>query len=534
MHGLRSPVFFALKTLAVLISMPTYLWFWLKIARSRSAQANCLDTIIRGAKGTVYQTRYGLNPGDTYAEFVKKIPIFEYQQLKSWIDVENKSTLTTNEQILFFEPTSGSGGPKKSIPYTKSLLSSFNVMFRIWLADILIFGPRLKTGKIYISISPSNHQELGDDSAYLTGWMRKLMTAFLVGAPSLRQLKDFHHFRTALAATLLSEEDLEVVSIWNPSYFLILLQFIQENRPILNDLLNRGSVTLEGETFGFSPLAAKRREALFSDPPRWEGVWPQLKLISCWNRAHADGEARVLQSVFPNVWMQGKGLLATEAPLTVPSVLAGRDLPLLSEVFLEFEHLKSGEILPLARIKTGEVYSLLFSQKGGLLRYRLRDMVVCTGAVLRCPTFSLCGKDSGICDLVGEKMEGAFVTELLHQLPIKGLKMVAPVLKKNSERPFYALFVDETVEDPEALSRTFDELMCTSYHYQYARNLGQLGAVRLTIQPQLRERYLRLAMSRGVKLGDIKFTSFLDKPLKEDEYRKLSASSAQVLSEVVQ
>lgn len=58
-----------------------------------------------------------------------RIPIVEYHDIEPWIE---RGSLLTPEPILFYEKTSGSRGPAKLIPYTKSLRSSFNYMFCVW------------------------------------------------------------------------------------------------------------------------------------------------------------------------------------------------------------------------------------------------------------------------------------------------------------------------------------------------------------------------------------------------------------------
>jgi hypothetical protein len=67
---------------------------------------------------------------------------------------ETKKPLLTSESILFYEKTSGSRGAAKLIPYTKSLLSSFNEMFCLWTHDLILHGANFSTGKIYFCISP--------------------------------------------------------------------------------------------------------------------------------------------------------------------------------------------------------------------------------------------------------------------------------------------------------------------------------------------------------------------------------------------
>ncbi|MBD0264096.1 MAG: GH3 auxin-responsive promoter family protein, partial [Tolypothrix sp. Co-bin9] len=80
-----------------------------------------------------------------------RIPIVAYHDIEKWIlqQKETKKPFLTSDNILFYERTSGSRGAAKLIPYTKSLLSSFNQMFCVWAHDLIVHGAKFSTGKIY-------------------------------------------------------------------------------------------------------------------------------------------------------------------------------------------------------------------------------------------------------------------------------------------------------------------------------------------------------------------------------------------------
>ena len=82
--------------------------------------------------------------------------------------------------------------------------------------------------------------------------------------------------------------------------------------------------------------------------------------------------------------MQGKGLLATEAPITVPLVRADGCVPLVDSVFLEFED-AAGRFRLLDEVAPDAEYAVIVTQPGGLLRYRLGDRVRVTRPVSRRP-----------------------------------------------------------------------------------------------------------------------------------------------------
>ncbi len=141
-------------------------------------------------------------------------------------------------------------------------------------------------------------------------------------------------------------------------------------------------------------------------------LWPRLTLISCWTDAAAARGAVELQSMFPNVEIQSKGLLATEGCVTFP--LVGRPAPVLAvgSHFFEFqeEGRENEDADPFAgcrlahELDRGGRYSVVLTTGGGLYRYRLNDSVEVVGFEHECPLLRFLGKTDRVSDLVGEKL----------------------------------------------------------------------------------------------------------------------------------
>lgn len=84
--------------------------------------------------------------------------------------------------------------------------------------DIKILGEQLATiNRCGVRVG------LDDDTEYLRGWSRVLLKRFLVAPLALREFEDPLEFKQALAARLLAEPQLEVISGWNPPFFQLIL-----------------------------------------------------------------------------------------------------------------------------------------------------------------------------------------------------------------------------------------------------------------------------------------------------------------------
>jgi hypothetical protein len=450
------------------------------------------------------------------------IPIIEYQQIEAWIERQREAqiSLLTSEPILFYEKTSGSFGTAKWIPYTKSLRASFNSMFCVWAHDLISYDSKFSTGKLYFCISPqlgevTTNAGLEDDSEYLDGWLRWFLRPFLVSPSGINRLRDPEIFKEKLSLSLLQEEHLEIISIWSPSFLKVLLDYIQEHQKELYSQLK-------------NQISSQRSQLLLKSEIPWKQIWPHLKLISCWDSAHSADQATFLRSLFPGVMVQGKGLLATEAPMTIPLIEAQGCVPVLNEVFFEFND-EAGKICLLHELEIGKVYEIILSQKGGLYRYRIGDRVQVTHFYKATPCLEFRGRTEVTSDLVGEKLHTDFVRDVLAELALEVacFKSLVPVKNPIAH---YILLLDSSQESAEAITHKLDEALMRSYHYRQARLLGQLAPARVLVSRKIPETISLYRTHSGSNWGDLKHPILVTTPLDEELLTDLESVSYLPLS----
>jgi hypothetical protein len=436
-----------------------------------------------------------------------RLPVVSYEDLEPWI----LQAGLTPEPILFYEKTSGSSRSAKWIPYTRSLRRSFSQMFCVWAYDLIQNGPRFSTGKLYACLSPQLSEDgdaspasLQNDADYLDGWLRWLLKPFLVMPPGLNKICTPQQFKHQLCLSLLQAERLETISIWSPSFLQVQLEYIQTHQIQLREELQQ-------------QLSRDRWQLLTEPEIPWTQLWSHLKLISCWDSAQSADRADGLRSQFPGVWVQGKGLLATEAPMTIPLIAAQGCVPVLNQVLFEFED-EAGSLHRLHELSRGQTYTLVLSQLGGLYRYRIGDRVQVTHWYRQTPCLEFVGRDPAVSDLVGEKLHAAFVQTALHQmhLPAHFISLV-PI----AEPPHYLLLLDRATEAPTQLSDRLDRVLCQSHHYRHARLLGQLAAPQVMVSSQIPE-LLALSKNGGVWAG-IKHPLLATSPLDAIVLQQLQA-----------
>lgn len=399
---------------------------------------------------------------------------------QSYLDYADQIENLTMEKVKFFETTSGSTGAKKRIPYTKSLLKSYEKMFLLWAHDLISHSDlKLNSGKFFMSISPQIGEKIKDDRQYLSVPLRVLLAPFLVSNPSSHMAKTSDEFFLQVSLDLLNCPDLEIISIWSPSYFLSFLDYIEANKENLSKLIN----------------SAETRKLLNDSEIHWDRIWPRLKLISCWNEAQAQQSAGLLKNKLKHAKIQGKGLLLTEAPITIPWHDAGGNIPLLTETFLEFLT-EQGTILGLSELTQGSCYTVLTSQHNGFLRYNTLDKVKVTGFYFKTPILEFQGRTGNHSDMVGEKLSEELIRSILKT------NFFFFLLPCPTPKPVYQIYVDEEAYDKEPLE--IETELLKIYHYKLARDLKQLEPLELIKIKNLSSWYRKFHQDEGVQLGDIK------------------------------
>ncbi|HXR08263.1 MAG TPA: GH3 auxin-responsive promoter family protein [Candidatus Acidoferrum sp.] len=116
-------------------------------------------------------------------------------------------------------------------------------------------------------------------------------------------------------------------------------------------------------------------------PVSFAQLWPKLQVISCWTRGASELYADKLRELFPNVEIQGKGLVATEGFVSLPlhpdkdSVLA------VISHFLEFQDVANEKVLLAHELVVGNTCRVILTTGGRLYRCSLGDLIRVTGHI---------------------------------------------------------------------------------------------------------------------------------------------------------
>ncbi len=485
-------------------------------------QADVLAAILRHNRHTEFGQAHRFRQIDGPHAYRQRVPLSRWEDYAAAIDriAAGEPGVLTRERVELLEPTSGTSGGEKLIPYTAALRRQFQRAVAAWIADLLGHRPRLRQGRAYWSISPafgprrrtSGGIPIGfdTDADYLGGAARWLLKRLLAVPAEVAQAADIDAFRAGTLRHLLGAADLTLMSVWSPTFLPALLGPLEaEHDRLCFGIEQMGAASRAAELRAIfrasSPLAEKLRH-----------IWPRLALISCWADAGSARYLPPLQELFPAVEIQPKGLLATEGCVSFP--LSGRPAPVLAirSHFFEFQELDSPDRLRLAHeLERGGHYRVVLTTAGGLYRYELRDEIEIVGFENQCPLLRFLGRADGGCDLVGEKLAEPHVRGVLDRLlDGRGLVPAFALLVPVDERPpRYRWYVQAAAleADPAAVAALAGALeagLGENPHYAAARRLGQLAAAEVaTLTSGGRpgwEAYQRECVARGMRAGNIK------------------------------
>ncbi|MEO5802528.1 MAG: GH3 auxin-responsive promoter family protein, partial [Verrucomicrobiota bacterium] len=434
--------------------------------------------------------------------------------------VRGEQRILTSEPVTRLIPTSGSTRARKLIPFTASLQREFNAAIAPWISDLYLRQSSVALGPAYWSITPALQTQspevsavpigFDDDTGYLGGARKRFVDSVMAVPSELRLIKDLEIFRYVTLLCLLRQRDLRLISVWHPSFLSLLLDALPQ---FWEDLLNdiklgqcKHSTALPKEVLNalnLCPLSPRAKELQTADPRKPPTFWPRLKVISCWGDGSAEFATIHLKKLFPNTILQSKGLLATEAFVTIP--FAGAKPVAVCSHFFEFID-DASAIRLVHELIEGETYEVVVTTASGLWRYRLGDCVQVTGFVGQTPSLRFLGRSGNVSDLFGEKLSETFVAKAIQETfaslnTTPRFVLLAP--DEDAAGCRYTLYVEGAT--PGNLVESFDRALRHNPHYAYCRDLGQLLPVRVfTIAERGYEIFLNRLATQGAHLGDIK------------------------------
>ena len=245
-------------------------------SKIRKTQVKILLEILKTNKNTEYLKNFETgsqilnaeNEKELIEKFQNKIPVVNYEDIKEFVEKEKggKSNVLLSDKIKLFELTSGSTSDVKYIPYTEKFLKSYMNGVFAWIYNLYQNNKRLFLGSSYWSVSPILKREavtsggirvgIEDDTSYFDKVSAFFLNKLFTVPKEIKNIQNMEDFLLITAVFLLLSENLAMISVWSPSFLMILLDFIEKNHKVICQIVK--SEDLGTEFFADKNLGNKK------------------------------------------------------------------------------------------------------------------------------------------------------------------------------------------------------------------------------------------------------------------------------------
>lgn len=324
-------------------------------------------------------------------------PLTGYDDYRAALEesFEQETSTLSGEEILFWSQSAGSTGPRKLFPITRTYRRQFQSTTPPFLAGLARTHPGLLTKPVlyFAGSMPQEKSPAAVEVGFISNFNYRTVPAFL---------------RRLYAFPVEVLRDTETFFRWGPLYALAtdLSAMVGISPAILTrffeGLVERWDLyapILEGRAAPPTPLPSVKvspgRLALLRSIMRrqaapLQALWPSLQSVVCWKSSTCGLQLPALKRWLPDVPYVDATYSATEGWINVPRADGSVGGPVHPGAHV-FEFLPLGseagadDLLPLWALEPGGEYEIVLTTAMGLVRYRLRDVVVCTGHFHRAP-----------------------------------------------------------------------------------------------------------------------------------------------------
>ena len=497
-----------------------------------------LARILRENAGTSFGRRYGFAAIASHADYVKAVPVMEFEALRPFVDaeVERSEAALTREAPLRYMRTSGSTGQPKDIPLIAPHLAALRRIHRTSVAYQHRACPEAFSGSILAIVSPpeegrlANGKPYGAASGIVAAATPALVMEKFVLPPAVLEVADPLVKYLLILRLAAARRDVTYFGSANSTTPLALMKHYREHQPQLIEDIRVGGFFL-GERLppqvrsalepalrpdpGRAAALARLRERVAE--PRMADLWPELRMVVTWTCGSAGVTVNALRKELdPRTRVFELGYLSSEFRGTITlGRRAGSGLPTLDTHFLEFverDRWDRGEpaYLTLEGLRKGADYYIIATTPSGLYRYFINDLVRVAGFLHGTPLLKFLQKGKGVTSITGEKLYEAQVLAAVGgamaglRLNVRFVMMLA-----DEEARGYRLYVEPDrlpAAAAEELSAEVDaRLKKLNVEYEGKRDSGRLAAPRAAwLRPETGEAYKRHCVAQGQREGQFK------------------------------
>lgn len=477
-------------------------------AHPEHMQENALRAALRVIRGSEFARRYGLHRVRTRRELQRALPPQTYEDLRPYADRvasgETQAWLHPSQRPLMFASSSGTTAQSKLIPVTPAFVHDYRRGWNTWGLKALRDHPDAVLRAILQSSGRHDewHTSAGIPVGAITGLMarmqKRVVRRFYTSHPALAQLTEPRHRQYAMMRLAIGR-DVAFAITANPATLIQLARLADECAENLIRDVHDGRLDpqLVPEPVQRSAIEAGLRP----DPVRAAAMsklrathgslrprdyW-RLSFVACWTGGSMAHHLARLADWFGPVPTRDVGLLASEGRVSIPladqSAAGVLDTQSASFEFIPVDQVDAPQpdCLLSEELETGREYAVVLSNRAGLIRYRLNDVIRVTGWWERTPIVEFLYRAGGVSSLTGEKLTENQVSAAMDRLGRAIGRTFEFVLCPTwGDPPYYRLTMSQPagLELADAADRLLGE---QNAEYRERRRGGRLGPVRVRL-----------------------------------------------------
>ena len=328
---------------------------------------------------------------------LKDNSISEIEDYLDQLNVDNQTRTNpySGDQILFWAQSAGTTGSKKIFPLTRSYQKQFQHSIPPFLYQLIKkYKNFLKKSVLYLAaVDPVEQAASGIPIGYISNYNYHNMPNFIKRAYALPDEVLSTPENYAMMAPLYAmREDLSSIIAVTP---LSIEKFTQR-------LIDRWESFLERLEKREIPISNKRLAYLQSldvSTLTLQRIWPSMEFICCWKSSVCKNQLDNMEKIIGTLDVVDAIYSATEGWINVPLInleYGGAVHPGTHNLeFLEVgcEVVKEN-LIDLWELEVGKEYEVFITNNMGLVRYRIKDIVKCTGYFERSPIIHFVRKAS--------------------------------------------------------------------------------------------------------------------------------------------
>ncbi len=511
---------------------------------AETAQTKFLLDWLNENRDTEFGRRFGFAQIDSVREYQKKVPLSTYEDYARDIEriIDGEKNILTARDAVYFCISSGTVGDEKYIPLTEyDLEAHYTFMYGAVFGQIReyysgmdeteIFGKIFQIGEFAKTYMPDGKMN-GIRSSCVYQWLDRNgefdASDYCVPKEILfpETLEDQLYIKVRFA---LAERGLTAIHGVFINRVAGVIEYILRNWDLLLNDIEYGTVSVEipekqrdylTEMLPPDPCRAKELRSI----PREnlhkgiiKKIWTNMKYILAiggdsffYYTEKTRGYAGDIPLHF-FVYAASEGVFGLAESIDIPD----KYMLLPESVFFEFIPV-DGENTPLllSDVKIGEKYELVVTNRSGLYRYRLGDVVKVVGMHEKTPVVKFCYRRNQIINIAGEKSnQQQFDTAIKRFAELTRTEVRGYCVQEDFSgiSPRY-LFYMECEKIPDNADGIFEKCICEANPgYRSCLNMREIGPLHIEfLRSGSFKRYEKTLAERGKPMAQSKMPHFLN------------------------